>query len=103
MAAADSELGEKLSLALRGSVVTPQSSTYDEARTLFNAMIDRRPAVIAYPVDAADVASAVTFGRDTGLDIAVRCGGHNGPGFGCVDDGLVIDLSAMPARNVGTQ
>jgi hypothetical protein len=95
MAAADSELGEKLSLALRGSVVTPQSSTYDEARTLFNAMIDRRPAVIAYPVDAADVASAVTFGRDAGLDIAVRCGGHNGPGFGCVDDGLVIDLSAM--------
>jgi FAD/FMN-containing dehydrogenase len=95
MATADSEQAGELSSTLRGAVVTPESPEYDEARALYNAMIDRRPALIAYPVDAADVASAVTFGRNAGLDIAVRCGGHNGPGFGSVDDGLVIDLSAM--------
>jgi FAD/FMN-containing dehydrogenase len=95
MPAADSELAGKLSSMLRGSVVTPESPEYDEARALYNAMIDRRPALIAYPVDATDVASAVAVGRDAGLDIAVRSGGHNGPGFGCVDDGLVVDLSRM--------
>ncbi len=84
-----------LSSALRGRVVHPASPEYDEARALFNAMIDRRPAVIAYPLDAADVGSAVTFAREHGLDVAVRGGGHNGAGFGGVDDGLVVDLSAL--------
>jgi FAD/FMN-containing dehydrogenase len=58
-------------------------------------MIDRRPALIVRPADVADVISAVGFGRDQGLDIAVRSGGHSAPGFGTVDDGLVIDLSRM--------
>jgi FAD/FMN-containing dehydrogenase len=58
-------------------------------------MIDKRPAAIAYCVDEADVAAAVRYGVEHGLRIAVRCGGHNGAGLGSVDDGLVIDLSAM--------
>jgi hypothetical protein len=58
-------------------------------------MIDKHPAVIARTVDAGDVMTAVNFGREAGLDIAIRCGGHNGPGLGSVDDGLVIDLSGM--------
>ena len=95
MTQVDSALVADLSSRLRGTLVHRGSPDYEEARALFNAMIDRRPLLIAYPVDADDVAAAVDFGREAGLDIAVRCGAHNGPGFGCVDDGLVIDLSAM--------
>jgi FAD/FMN-containing dehydrogenase len=58
-------------------------------------MIDKHPLSIARCVDAADVIGAVNFGRDSGLPIAIRGGGHNGPGLGSVDDGLVIDLFAM--------
>jgi FAD/FMN-containing dehydrogenase len=57
-------------------------------------MIDKKLALIARPVDAGDVMTAVNFGRDSGLEIAIRRG-HNGPGLGSVDDGLVIDLSRM--------
>jgi len=96
----DPELAAELSATLRGGVVDRASPRYDEARALFNAMIDRRPLLIAYPVDAADVAAAVSFGRNAGLEIAVRGGGHNGAGFGGVDDGLVIDLSAMRGVDV---
>jgi hypothetical protein len=67
MATVDSELGTKLSSVLRGSVVTPESPEYDEARALYNAMINRRPALIAYPIDASDVARAITFGRESTL------------------------------------
>src|SRR5438876_1420103 len=58
-------------------------------------MIDKRPRLIAQCVDAADVIAAVNVARDSGLDVAVRCGAHNGPGLGSVDGGLVIDLSAL--------
>ena len=58
-------------------------------------MIDKRPALVARCRDVADVQAAIAFGRANGLDIAVRGGGHNGAGFGTVDDGLVIDLSPM--------
>src|SRR5258708_16972537 len=81
--------------AIRGGVVVPEDESYDEARALFNAMIDRRPAAIVYCVDENDVAAAIRFARERGLRIAVRSGGHNGGGLGSVDDGLVIDLSAM--------
>ena len=95
MATVDSEQAKALSTALRGTVITRESAGYDQARALFNAMFDRRPRLIAYPVDAADVAATVSFARAEDLEIAVRCGAHNGAGFGCVDDGIVIDLSAM--------
>src|SRR5881396_347259 len=101
---------EGLASAVRGRVVEAGAPDYDDARALYNGMIDKRPAAIAYCVDEADVAAAVRYGVEQGLRIAVRCGGHNGAGLGSVDDGLVIDLSAMDdvtvdptARTVGVQ
>ncbi|HET9115958.1 MAG TPA: FAD-binding oxidoreductase [Gaiellaceae bacterium] len=91
---------EGLASAVRGRVVETGAPGYDEARALFNAMIDKRPAAIAYCVDAADVAAAVRYGVERGLRIAVRGGGHNGAGLGSVDDGLVIDLSQLNAVEV---
>jgi hypothetical protein len=84
-----------LSSALKGRVVERGDAGYDEARALYNAMIDKRPAAIAYCVDEADVSAAVRFAKEAGLTLAVRGGGHNGGGLGSVDDGLVIDLSEM--------
>ena len=86
---------EGLAGAVRGRVVERDDAGYDEARALYNGMIDKRPAAIVYCVDDADVAAAVGIGRERGLRIAVRGGGHNGAGLASVDDGLVIDLSAM--------
>lgn len=80
---------------LRGTLIGRNHPEYDEARKVYNAMIDRRPLLIARCADVADVIAAVNFGRDQKLPIAVRGGGHNGPGHGTVDDGLVIDLSMM--------
>ena len=85
---------------LRGRLITRSDSDYDEARALYNGMIDKRPLLIAHCVDVADVIAAVNFGRDNGLLIAIRGGGHNGPGLGSVDDGLVIDLSMMKGVRV---
>jgi FAD/FMN-containing dehydrogenase len=86
---------EGLATAVKGRVVEPTHPDYDTARALYNAMIDKRPAAIAYCVDEADVAAAVRYGTEHGLRIAVRSGGHNGGGLGSVDDGLVIDLSEL--------
>jgi FAD/FMN-containing dehydrogenase len=86
---------EGLAFAVKGRVVTRGDGDYDESRALYNAMIDRRPAAIAYCVDDADVASAVRFANERGLTIAIRSGGHSGGGLGSIDDGLVIDLSQM--------
>jgi FAD/FMN-containing dehydrogenase len=86
---------EALRTGFRGRIVEPGEADYDHARKLYNAMIDKRPRVIAQCADVADVIAAVKAGRETGLDIAVRGGGHNGPGLGSVDDGLVIDLSLL--------
>jgi FAD/FMN-containing dehydrogenase len=91
---------EGLASAVKGRVVDAGAPDYDEARALFNAMIDKRPAAIAYCVDEADVAAALRYGVEHGLRIAVRCGGHNGGGLGSVDGGLVIDLSPMKAIEV---
>jgi FAD/FMN-containing dehydrogenase len=86
---------EQLRSKLRGPLITPSDDAYDQARAVYNAMIDRRPRFIAQCVDVADVIAAVRFGRDAGLTIAVRGGGHSGPGLGVCDDGLVIDLGRM--------
>src|SRR5271169_3629657 len=85
---------------LRGTIIRNGDAGYDQARKLYNAMIDKRPRFIARCADAADVIATVNFGRDGKLPIAVRGGGHNGPGFGTVDDGLVIDLSMIKGVRV---
>jgi hypothetical protein len=85
---------------LRGRLVTRSDSDYDEARSLYNAMIDKRPLLIAKCVDTADIIAAVNFGREHHLLIAIRGGGHNGPGLASCDDGLVIDLSMMKGVRV---
>jgi FAD/FMN-containing dehydrogenase len=90
----------KLKQNLRGTVIRRGDPNYDEARALYNGMIDKRPLIIAQCTDAADVIAAVNFGRDHGLLIAIRGGGHNGPGLASVNDGLVIDLSTMKGVRV---
>jgi FAD/FMN-containing dehydrogenase len=86
---------QTLAEAVRGRVVTPSDSDYDEARIVYNAMHDRKPRAVIQCVDSADVMAAVAAARDDGADLAVRGGGHSVPGFGTVADGLVIDLSMM--------
>src|SRR6186997_900360 len=78
-----------------GEVITADDATYDEARRLWNAIHDRRPAAIVRPSSAESVATAVRFARDHDLVIAVQSGGHSAAGLRGPDDGLVIDLSAM--------
>jgi FAD/FMN-containing dehydrogenase len=85
----------ELGRTLAGSALGPEDAGYDAARRCFNALVDRRPAVIARCVGAADVATALDYGRAAGLEVAVRGGGHNPAGHCVVDDGLVIDLSHM--------
>src|SRR5258705_1420444 len=80
---------------LRGELITPVDPAYEAARQVYNAMIDRRPALIAKCRDAADVIAGVGFAREHGLTLAVRGGAHNGPGLGTCDGGLVLDLSPM--------
>jgi hypothetical protein len=89
-----------LQRSIRGRVISPGDSAYDAARALYNGMIDKRPRLIARCVDVADVIAAVNFGRDQSLLVAIRGGGHNGPGLGSCDDGLVIDLSTMKSVRV---
>jgi FAD/FMN-containing dehydrogenase len=80
---------------LRGRLIRRSDADYDAARALYNGMIDKRPLLIARCVDVADVLAAVAFAREQGVLLAIRGGGHNGPGLGSCDDGLVIDLSMM--------
>lgn len=80
---------------LRGELIQPGDANYNEARKLYNAMIDKRPALIARCVDAADVIASVNYARKNGIPLAIRGGGHNGPGLGSCNDGLVIDLSRL--------
>ena len=83
-----------------GEVLSPSSDSYDESRRIWNAMHDKKPAVIALCETPGDVAAAIRHARANGLRIAVRGGGHSLPGFSTVDDGLVIDLRRMNAVSV---
>ena len=91
---------EALREQVEGVVVLPDDPGYDDARAVYNAMIDRRPAVVVRCRSSADVVAAVRFAADADLGIAVRGGGHSAPGFGTCDDGVVIDLSEMRSVTV---
>ena len=81
-------------------VVAPDDPDYDTARAVWNGMIDRRPAAVVPAANVDDVIATVNFARDTGLPLAVRGGGHSSPGYGTIDDGVVIDLSPMRSVEV---
>jgi FAD/FMN-containing dehydrogenase len=91
---------DELRGALHGDLVLPNDGGYDQARAVYNAMIDKRPAAIARCRDVADVMKCVTFAEANGIEIAVRGGGHNAGGLGVWDDALVIDLSLMRGTTV---
>jgi FAD/FMN-containing dehydrogenase len=86
---------EELGSTFSGRLIGPSDASYDEARALFNAMIDKRPALIAQCTSPDDAAAGIAFARSHDLLLAIRGGGHNGAGLGSVDDGVVVDLSPM--------
>ena len=86
---------DSLAERLRGSIVTPDHDHYHDTRKVYNGMIDKRPAFLVMCADVADVIAAVNYGREQGIPVAVRGGGHNGGGLGICDDGMVIDLSGI--------
>ncbi|HEY5857143.1 MAG TPA: FAD-binding protein [Aldersonia sp.] len=89
---------DELGRRLRGRLVRRGDPAYDDARRVYNGSIDKRPLALAYCCDTEDVVSSIRWAREHDVVIAVRGGGHNGPGLGCVDDGVVVDLSEI--RNV---
>jgi FAD/FMN-containing dehydrogenase len=89
-----------LESALRGRLIRPADLDFDAARQVHNAAIDRRPLAIVQPADTADVALVVDVARETGLDLAVRGGGHSFAGFGSVEGGIVLDLSSLRGLHI---
>src|SRR5687767_7821650 len=94
---------QEFSATLRGSFVQPQDKEYEEARKVYNGMIDKRPRMIARCVDVVDVIACVNFGRENNLCVAIRGGGHNAGGLGIWDDVLVIDLSSMKGIHIDVE
>src|SRR5919198_5951852 len=90
----------ELEASLRGPLIRPVDPMYDDVRRIWNGSIDRRPALIARCTGVADVIAAVRFARQTGLDVAVRSGGHSFPGLSVADDALLIDLGPMKGVRV---
>jgi FAD/FMN-containing dehydrogenase len=86
--------------SLCGELISPADEGYEQARKVHNAMIDKRPMLVARCMDVADVIACVGFAADHGLPLAIRGGGHNGAGLGTVDDGLVADLGKMRSVHV---
>jgi len=91
----DEEVIQIFAASLRGELINPDSPEYEEARTIYNAMIDKRPVLVAKCANVADVIASVNFAREQKMEVSIRSGGHNGPGLALVDEGLVIDLSSM--------
>ena len=89
-----------LESVLDGTVIGPDDSGYDKARTVFSGAIDRRPALIARVANATDVAHVVSFAAEGGVELAVRSGGHSGAGHGVTEGGIVLDLSGMRALEI---
>jgi FAD/FMN-containing dehydrogenase len=98
-ATATAPYGE-LAATVRGEVILPGDPGYDQARAVYNGMIDKHPAALARCRDTADIVTCVRFARSRGIEIAVRGGGHNAAGFGVWDDALVIDLSLLRSTTV---
>ncbi len=97
------EAYEQLAATLRGDLITPADPRYDQARAVYNAMIDKHPAAVARCRDTADVITCVRFAREHGVEIAVRGGGHNAAGLGVGDGALVIDFSLLRSTTVSPQ
>src|SRR6266498_3503603 len=85
----------QLGRSFAGEVITPDAVGYDDARRVWNAVFDRRPALVVRPSNVDDVLAAVRFGRELDLEIAIRGGGHSAVGHSTSDGGLVIDLGRM--------
>ncbi|SAL12916.1 putative oxidoreductase [Caballeronia terrestris] len=100
MVSMTSEVFDTLKSKVRGAVLAPSDAGYDEARTVWNATIDKRPAVIVRCAGTADVIAAVNFARDNGLVLSVRGGAHNIAGSAVCDDGVMLDLSTMKSVRV---
>ncbi|ABE35181.1 berberine and berberine like family protein [Paraburkholderia xenovorans LB400] len=91
---------DELKTAVRGQVLLPGDASFEQARSIWNAMIDRHPAIILRCAGAADVRQGVAFARDNGLPLAIRGGGHNIGGSALCDDGVVLDLSQMKSVHI---
>ena len=91
---------DDLAIALRGDLIRPGDAGYDQARAVYNGMIDKHPAAIARVRDVADVIACVRFGREHGAELAVRGGGHNAAGLSVADGALVIDMSLLRSTTV---
>src|SRR2546428_12612046 len=89
------KVATELKASVRGDVILPDDGRYDEARKVYNAMIDKRPALVVRCTGVADVIAAVKAARAEGLAVAIRGGGHSVPGFGTADDALGIDPGRM--------
>jgi FAD/FMN-containing dehydrogenase len=100
MAVIDDAALRELRRRFQGQVIAPDDPGYDQARRVWNAMVDKRPAVIARCRAPEDVVAAVTLARRTGLEVAVRAGGHSISGDSSTDGGIVIDLTSMRAVTV---
>jgi len=96
----DEKITADLRNQLRGELILPGDESYEKAREVYNAMIDRRPAAIVRCKDIADVVASVKAARTLNLNVAIRGGGHSAAGFGTSDDALVIDLSLMKGFSV---
>src|SRR5512142_1184797 len=93
----------KLRSMFRGRVTMPDDPGYDQARSVFYGGIDRRPTLIVRAADAADVARTISLARETGLELAVRSGGHSPAGHSVLDEGIVLDLSDMRALTIDVE
>ena len=90
----------ELAGAFGGQLLQPADLGYEEARKVHNGLVDKRPALIARCAGAADICDAVDLARKLNLEVAIRGGGHNVAGRATIDDGLIIDLSAMKGIHV---
>jgi FAD/FMN-containing dehydrogenase len=99
----DDTVIQEFKATLRGSLLEPHDRGYDDARKVYNAMISKRPRMIVYCADVADVIRSVNFARENNMLLSVRSGGHNAGGLGICDDGLVIDLSRIKYTRIDLQ